>query len=71
MSYTYRFAPRSHDKHVVPSHRRRSFSRRVRRFALALFGDFPETILLALGFGTMAVALIMSKFATWSPQFTN
>jgi hypothetical protein len=71
MSYTDWFTPRPHDKHVVPAHRPRSLSRRVRRFAFALFGDFSETILLALDFGTMTVALIMSKFATWPLQFTN
>jgi hypothetical protein len=71
MSYTYRFTLPARDKHVVPAHRRRSLSRRVRRFSFALFNNSPETILLVLGFGTMTVALIMSKFATWSPQFTN
>jgi hypothetical protein len=71
MSYTYRITPPSNHRNVVPAHGGRSVTRRVRRFALALFNNFPETILLVLGLGTMAVALIMSKFATWPPQFTN
>lgn len=68
MSHAYRFT-RLFDPH--PAHRRRSLSRRVRRLALALLNNFPETILLSLGFGMMTIVLIMSKFATWSPQFTN
>jgi hypothetical protein len=71
MLHTYRFSPSSPDKPVAPMHRQRFVSRRARRFAFRLFSNFPEAILLVLGFGTMAVALIMSKFATWPTQFTN
>jgi hypothetical protein len=51
--------------------RRRSLSRRGRRFAFRLFSDFPEMILLAMGVGMTAVALVMSEFAKWPPQPTN
>jgi hypothetical protein len=71
VSCSYRFAPPSHDKPVMPTRRHRSFSRRARRFAFKLFSDFPEMILLAMGVGMMAVALIMSEFAKWPPQLTN
>ncbi len=69
---SYKFTPPLRDKRAsLQQPRPRSISRRVRRLIYALFRNYPETIFIVLGFGTIAVALIPMNLAIWLLRITD